>query len=86
MNRTGAAMMLPALFAVGCAQVKEIAGGERDTAAPQLVASLPAQASTGYQGDRIILQFDERVVLERPGDRVLISPPLEALPTYNAPS
>jgi hypothetical protein len=82
MNRSGAAMMLAALFAVGCAQVKEITGGERDTIAPRLLASVPAQASVGYQGDRIILQFDERVVLERPGDRVLISPPLEVPPTY----
>lgn len=75
-------VLLALSILAGCAQVKEITGGERDTTAPHLTISVPAQGSIGYNGDRIILQFDERVVLERPGDRVLISPPLEVPPTY----
>ncbi len=71
----------PILIFAACAQVGELTGGEKDTTAPLLVRSIPPQASTGFKGDRILLEFDERIQLDRVRDRLLVSPPLAAAPT-----
>lgn len=75
-----AAWGLAVMVAVGCAQVREISGGEKDERPPQLVAAVPPAFSTGFRGDRITLVFDERVQLDRVRDRLLVSPPLAATP------
>ncbi|HMN05949.1 MAG TPA: Ig-like domain-containing protein [Flavobacteriales bacterium] len=71
----GAALLLAA-----CAQVREPQGGPKDTAAPQLLAAEPANGSSGFASNRIVLHFDERVKLDRVRERLLISPPLEKQP------
>lgn len=70
-----------ALIAAGCAQVREISGGEKDERPPQLLTAVPPAFSTGFQGDEITLVFDERIQLERVRDRLLVSPPLAAAPS-----
>ena len=69
------------LLLAGCAQVGELGGGPKDTVAPLLVRSIPEQGSTSFQGDRILLEFDERIQLDRVRDRLLVSPPLAKAPT-----
>lgn len=76
----GCAMLLLS----ACAQVKEPEGGPRDTRAPQLLRAQPPQGSTGFGGTRIVLQFDERVKVERVRERMLVSPPLDRQPTVRA--
>lgn len=71
---------LLALLAAGCAQVAELSGGPKDEVPPRLVRSFPPQGSTNFSGDRILLEFDERVQLERVRDRLLVSPPLDKAP------
>ena len=68
------------LLITACAQVREIDGGDKDTVGPQLVASTPANYSTNFQGDRILLRFDERVQLERLREGLPVSPPLATKP------
>lgn len=63
-----------------CAQIREPQGGAKDTAAPELVYSDPANGSIRFAGDRIILRFSERVKLDRVRERMLVSPPLEKAP------
>lgn len=72
------ALLLPVL--AGCAQVREISGGEKDSTPPTLLSAEPADLSTGFQGQRIVLHFDERVKLGRLREQLLISPPLSRLP------
>lgn len=72
------ALLLPVL--AGCAQVRDISGGEKDITPPALLSAEPADLSTGFQGQRIVLHFDERVKLGRLRDQLLISPPLATLP------
>ena len=66
---------------VACAQVREPTGGPKDVEAPVLLAADPPHRTTEFTGDRILLTFNEKIKVERARDRVLISPPLEALPT-----
>lgn len=68
------------MLIAACAQVRQIEGGEKDVVAPKVLSATPPNFSTGFTGQRIVLQFDERVQLDRVRDRMLISPPLEKLP------
>ncbi|HMC97021.1 MAG TPA: Ig-like domain-containing protein [Flavobacteriales bacterium] len=74
--------LLPVLI-TACAQVRDLSGGDKDTAGPRLIEADPAPLSTNFHGDRILLKFDERVKLERVRDRMLVSPPLEVPPTVH---
>jgi len=68
------------LFALGCAQVRPITGGEKDSTPPSLVSSTPPNGTTRFNSDVIHLEFDERIQLDRVRDKLLISPPLASLP------
>lgn len=68
------------MLVAACAQVRQIEGGEKDVEAPRAVSANPPNLSTGFTGQRIVLQFDERIQLDRVRDRLLISPPLERMP------
>lgn len=69
------------MLLAACAQVREITGGDKDVEPPRLLAADPPDQSTGFRGQRIVLQFDERIQLDRVRDRLLISPPLSKPPT-----
>lgn len=77
--RRWSAALLPMLLGA-CAQVGDITGGAKDETPPRLVSSSPTQLGTGFAGDRLVLEFDERVQLDRPRDRMLVSPPLAEAP------
>lgn len=79
MRRSGLVVAIIMLF-VACAQVREITGGEKDSAGPALLSSDPPNYSTGFLGRRIELRFDERIRVERITDRLLVSPPLATPP------
>ncbi len=78
MRRAAWAIML---LATGCAQVREISGGERDVAGPRLVESFPSNGATRFNGDRFLLRFDERIQVERTREGLLVSPPMDPPPT-----
>lgn len=65
---------------MACAQVREPTGGPVDTSPPRLVDATPPNGTTHFESDRILLTFDERVKLERVGERLVVSPPLEKKP------
>lgn len=75
-------LLLPLALA-GCAQVREPQGGPKDTQAPKLMSSQPADGSTLFSGKRIVLHFNERVRLDRVADHLLISPPPAKPPTVS---
>ncbi len=80
MKGKAGALLLIALLAA-CAQVREITGGDKDEKGPLLKSAEPPNYSTRFTGDRIVLHFDERVQVERVRERLLISPPLDEIPT-----
>src|SRR5690606_40710782 len=57
-----------------CAQRTSPTGGPRDTIPPTLINVVPANQTTGYQGQRIVLTFDEDVRLNNPRQQLLITP------------
>lgn len=63
-----------------CASVQNITGGEQDTRPPTLLNAMPADRSTGFNAKAILLEFNERIQLDRVRERMLISPPLENKP------
>ncbi|HPF89688.1 MAG TPA: Ig-like domain-containing protein [Flavobacteriales bacterium] len=64
----------------GCASVRNITGGEQDTMPPRLISATPPDRSVRFDAPAILLEFDERVQLDRVRDRLLISPPLKTPP------
>ncbi|MCB0765310.1 MAG: Ig-like domain-containing protein [Flavobacteriales bacterium] len=80
MRYTGARTALLTLILAACAQVREITGGDKDVDAPTLVRATPNALTTGFNSDVIVLEFNERVQLDRVRERLLISPPLDVAP------
>ncbi|MBK7384154.1 MAG: hypothetical protein IPI81_12640 [Flavobacteriales bacterium] len=70
-------------LALGCAQVREISGGDKDESGPVLLNADPPDRTTGFTADRFTIRFDERIQLERVRDGMLVSPPLDAPPTLS---
>jgi hypothetical protein len=69
---------------VGCAQVRPISGGEKDTTAPQVIASSPPANSILFNSNSFELVFDEYVQLRDLQKELLVSPPLKKLPKVKA--
>jgi len=69
-----------AVFLAGCAQVRSISGGEKDTEAPRVVSAEPAFFTRAFSESSFTLEFDEFVQLSDVQQELLISPPLKKAP------
>lgn len=65
---------------ISCAKRGSIDGGLKDTIAPVLKVSFPANFSTNFKGNTIKLSFDEYVKLKNVNKQLIISPPMEKTP------
>ncbi|MDI9879041.1 Ig-like domain-containing domain [Flectobacillus longus] len=68
-------LFIEALFS--CAQVVAPTGGKKDTLAPKLVMSIPANQSKNYKGKSIEIQFDEYINVDNLQQQLLITPSME---------
>ena len=68
-------LFIEALFS--CAQVVAPTGGKKDTLAPKLVMSIPANQSKNYKGKSIEIQFDEYINVDNLQQQLLITPSTE---------
>jgi hypothetical protein len=59
-----------------CAQVRTPTGGDKDIVPPRIISASPKNMTTDYSGTKIVLTFDEYVVLEQAKNQILFSPPL----------
>jgi len=75
-----AALLLAVLFLSHCANPVAPTGGLKDMQPPTVVKAEPANHSTGFNGRKIELTFDEYITLENASQKVLISPPLSTKP------
>lgn len=58
-------LFLTALLALTrCAQIEPLTGGDKDTAAPQIVSQEPEQGTVNFKGNQVLLEFDEYVKLK----------------------
>jgi len=63
-----------------CARMSSPSGGPKDVDPPVPLKSSPVNYSTNFNLDKIIVQFDEYIVLKDIGQELLVSPPLENKP------
>ncbi len=76
-------LLIPAsitLYAIACATIVPPTGGPKDVTPPKMISSQPRILSTNFKGNRLVLTFNEFLVLKTPEKFMLISPPLKNLP------
>jgi len=69
---------------VSCANMASPGGGDYDYDPPKVVRSSPAFNVTNYTGTKIEIVFDELVQLEKPMEKVIVTPPQKRLPVIQA--
>jgi len=72
-------LSIPALlviYAWACATIVPPTGGPKDITPPKMVSSEPKNLSTNFIGNKLIINFDEYIVLKSPEKYLLISPPM----------
>jgi uncharacterized protein (DUF2141 family) len=73
-------LLVLATFFTNCAKRGTISGGPKDTIAPKIVASLPANFSTNFKSNEIKINFDELIKVKDITKQLIISPPLKKQP------
>ena len=73
-------LLLLVISLISCAKRGNITGGLKDTIAPVLKLSFPANFSTNFKGNTIKLTFDEYVKLKNVNKQLIISPPMAKNP------
>ena len=74
------AIALAAFAIFSCATIVPPTGGPKDVKPPVLVSSQPPILSTNFNGNKLIITFDEYIALKDMDKYLLISPPLGKLP------
>ena len=67
-------LLLYISFSLGCAQVRPLTGGEKDTIPPNIINSLPVEFSTNINPDAFFFEFDELVDASKLKEKLIISP------------
>ena len=67
-------------FAWSCAQQGSPTGGPRDETPPRVLESIPSNYSTQFTAKKIMITFDEFIVLENVNQELIVSPPMEEKP------
>lgn len=68
------------LLATGCANVTQPTGGPKDETPPEILFMNPANATTQFEADKIVIEFDEFIQLKDFKTQFIISPPTEEKP------
>ena len=68
------------LLCWNCAQLGSPTGGPRDEDPPVVVESTPPNYSTRFEARKILITFDEYVVLDNVNQELVVSPPMEEKP------
>ncbi|NPA43354.1 MAG: Ig-like domain-containing protein [Chlorobi bacterium] len=82
--RTGFFRLLPAFTAgvmvLSCARQGRPEGGDKDTTPPRVTAESPPSGTVNFKGDKIVIRFDEFILLDNPLQKIVFSPPLATAP------
>jgi len=68
------------LWIYSCASIGTPNGGPYDEEPPKFISSIPKPNQTNYKGQKIELLFDELILLEKPSENVIITPPQLQMP------
>ena len=72
------------LFFYSCASPGTPQGGPYDETPPRILKSVPDANATGFEKQRIELFFDEYISIEKPSEKVIITPPQKTMPVIRA--
>lgn len=78
----GALTIALALLFPSCANMGMPEGGAKDESPPKVIISEPANYSTNFNKEKIIITFDEYIVLKNLSQKLIISPPLPEKPEF----
>jgi hypothetical protein len=78
--RNSLCYLLFAGFCLSCAQVGSPSGGPRDEDPPQVLESDPPNYSIRFEAKKILITFDEYIVLDNVNQELIVSPPMEEKP------
>lgn len=67
-----------------CASQGHPDGGPLDETPPRFIASVPTEGAVNNSKSKITLQFDEFIKLEKPSEKVVVSPPQIQMPEIKA--
>lgn len=68
------------LFSTSCANMGSPTGGPKDSIPPVVVRTSPGLRSTNFKGTDVRLTFDEFVVKDEVGEKLVVSPPMKKKP------
>ena len=68
------------LLLSSCAKRASISGGLKDTIAPVMKQSYPANYTTNFEGNEIKIVFDEYIKLKNLNKQLIVSPPMQRQP------
>lgn len=72
------------LFIYSCASMGAPSGGDYDLDPPVVVRTTPAFNATNTEAKKIVIEFDEFVQIDKPSERVIITPPQRQMPVIQA--
>lgn len=73
-RKTLGAVVAAALL-YSCAGIGRIEGGDYDETPPRFIAGTPAPGALHVKKSKVTIEFDEYIKLEKPGEKIVISPP-----------
>lgn len=79
---TGVAVIAAVLYS--CASIGRPEGGALDETPPRFIGSTPVPGALNNKRTRITIEFDEFIKLEKPNEKVVISPPQVQQPEIKA--
>ncbi|HLO90321.1 MAG TPA: Ig-like domain-containing protein [Lentimicrobium sp.] len=70
------------LIVWSCAKPVSPTGGPKDETPPKITKSIPANGTTNFHGEEIVISFDEYVNLKDINSQLIISPPVRETPDF----
>lgn len=69
-----------------CASIGRLEGGDYDETPPRFIASSPLPGALHNTKKKLSIEFDEYIKLEKPGEKIIFSPPQSQQPEVKASS
>ena len=74
------ALLILAISIYSCANMSRPGGGPRDETPPVFIKGVPAPGALNVSKQEIEIEFDEIIQVEKPSEKVIVSPPQKDMP------
>lgn len=82
--RNVAYVLLGSLAVYSCASIASPSGGDYDFDPPKVIKSFPEPNALNVTTKKVTIEFDELIQIEKPSEKVIITPPQRAMPIIRA--